>query len=155
MKARMYSIFVLLLILVATAWYINYRGKKSENPSEIIIKQEKDALDRWNSRDVWGYLNLFAEDASYFDNTTKKKLQGYKEIKDYIAPFNGQIYCPKYEMKNIDVAVERNMAVLSYNLYNFNEQGDTIMIWNSSEAYQKIEGEWKIIHAHWSVTSKK
>lgn len=122
-----------------------------ENPSEIILRKEKDALKRWVNRDIWGYLDLYAEDVTYFDETTNEKIKGYESIKNYYAPWDGKIYVPKYEMFNVDVKVIDNTGILTYNLYNFNENGDTTVIWNSSEIYQKINGDWKIVHSHWSA----
>ena len=132
-------------------WLLVFQGTNPQKPSEIILEKEKKALDKWCNRNVWGYLDLFTKDATYFDNSTKMKLTGFEAIKDYIAPRNGKIYAPRYEMTNVDVKVIDNVGILTYNLYDFNEKGDTTACWNSTEIYQKIGDDWKITHAHWSL----
>ena len=145
-----FIIGILLLLSISGLSGQNFTGE-----SKIILDTEKGALDKWINRNVWGYLDLFAENATYFDTSTKMQLIGYKAIKDYIAPWDGKIYAPRYEMQNIDIKVNGNIGVLTYNLYDFNESNDTTALWNSSEIYQKIEGEWKIIHSHWSLVDLK
>jgi hypothetical protein len=48
------------------------------------------------------------------------------------------------------------MAVLTFNLISQGAQvGDgpkSDVRWNSTEVYQRISGQWKIIHSHWSYT---
>ena len=143
-----------LISTVATLiflWLLMFQGNNPGNPSEIILKKEKDALDKWLNRSVWGYLDLFTKDATYFDNATKMKLKGFEAIKNYIAPWDGKIYAPNYMMTNVDVKVVDNLGILTYNLYNFNEKGDTTVRWNSTEIYQKVGDDWKITHSHWSL----
>ncbi len=147
------SIFVLLFISII--WATNFNGKKAQNAEDIILQKEKEALTKWGNRNVWGYLNLFAKDATYFDTGTKFKLKGYEAIESYIAPWNGKIYVPDYKMTNVDVKVDGNVGVLTYNVYNFNEKGDTTELWNSTEIYRRTDGDWKIIHSHWSLVNRK
>ncbi len=130
-------------------------GQEYIGDSKAILETEKQALDKWINRNVWCYLNLFAPYATYFDQTTKMKLIGFDAIKAYIEPWDGKIYAPRYEMINVDIKVIGNVGVLSYNLYNFNESNDTTALWNSSEIYEKINGDWKIIHSHWSLVDLK
>lgn len=142
---------LLMVGMILTTSILSLFGQNYTGDSKIILETEKGALDKWINRNVWGYLDLFAENATYFDTATKIQLIGYKSIKDYIEPWDGKIYAPGYEMVNVDIKVDGNIGVLTYNLYNFNESGDTTALWNSSEIYQKIKGEWKIIHSHWSL----
>ncbi len=130
-------------------------GQEFTGESKIILESEKQALDKWINRDVWGYLNLFAPDATYFDPSTKVKLRGYEAIKDYIEPWNGKIYSYGYKMINIDIKLLGNVGVLTYNLLDYNKSNDTTAFWNSSEIYKKIDGNWKVIHSHWSLVDLK
>nr|WP_319999243.1 nuclear transport factor 2 family protein [uncultured Draconibacterium sp.] len=153
-KGYFKCVFLFLAILLTLNSYQSF-GQDYTGESKIILETEKQALNEWGNRNVWGYLNLFASDATYFDTSTKMKLTGSEAIKSYTAPWNGSIYVPRHEMINVDIKVAGNVGVLSYNLYNFNESNDTTALWNSSEIYEKIDGNWKIIHSHWSLVALK
>ena len=47
-----------------------------------------------------------------------------------------------------------DVALLTFNLINYghvSEEPETILSrWNSIEVYGRIDGEWRIIHSHWS-----
>jgi ketosteroid isomerase-like protein len=63
---------------------------------------------------------------------------------------------PRYEM--IDPKVQRygDVALLTFNLVNYGKmpgQPETVLSrWNSTQVYRRIEGEWRIVHSHWSFT---
>lgn len=148
---NVFLFFAVILTLCSSQSF----GQEYTGESKIILETEKQALDKWINRNVWGYLNIFASDATYFDQSTKMKLIGFDAVKAYIEPWNGKIYAPRYEMINIDIKVIGNVGVLNYNLYNFNESNDTTALWNSTEIYEKKNGNWKIIHSHWSLVDLK
>lgn len=111
-----------VIILIGVVLSIGFNVTDNETPEKIILSKENEALKRWGNSDVWGYLNLFTQDASYFDQGTKLKLSGYEAIKSYIAPSNGKIYVPGYKMANVDVKVDGNIGILTYNIYNLDEK---------------------------------
>lgn len=143
--------FILFAGLLITIGITKLDAQVFTGEAKVILETEKQAMNKWINRNVWGYLNLFAEESTYFDNTTKLKLNGFEAIKAYIAPWDGRIYGAGYKMVNVDIKVNCNTGILTYNLYNFNEVKDTTALWNSTEIYQKIDGNWKIIHSHWSL----
>ena len=127
------------------------------NQSEEIIALERMALDRWGNRDPGGYLDLYAPGVSYFDPLTPSRLDGLQVLADYYEPFAGTIDIPRYEMRNPEVVVDGNMAVLSYNLVNFTRDERGIESigsrWNATVVFQRQHGSWKSIHVHWSFTN--
>ena len=141
-------IFIMLSIL-------SCKNVDNTKTKDTIVQIEKEALERWLNRDVYGYLDLFSENATYIDEGTKLKLNGLDTIKKYIEPWQGKIYVPRYEIIKPTVKLSGDFGILTYNLYNFNEQGDTILIWNCTELYEKIKKEWKISHSHWSIVRQK
>ena len=70
-------------------------------------------------------------------------------------PFNGKIFVHRHEFTNVQVKVKEDLGFLTYNLYNFNENGDTTLLWNCTEVYEKINKNWKITHSHWSIVKTK
>jgi ketosteroid isomerase-like protein len=57
-------------------------------------------------------------------------------------------------MQNPKVQQQGDVAVLTFNLVNYRRQGDgserRVARWNSTEIYGRIDGEWRILHSHWS-----
>lgn len=77
--------------------------------SETIIALEKRALEKWNQGDPSGYLDLSAEDATYFDPSLERRLNGLDSLKKYYEPIKGQINVSKYEMLNPKVTAVNNI----------------------------------------------
>ncbi|MCW5911357.1 MAG: nuclear transport factor 2 family protein [Cyclobacteriaceae bacterium] len=117
--------------------------------SETIIALEKAALEKWNQGDPGGYLNLSADDVTYFDPYTDHRLDGLEALKIYYEPVKGQIHVSRYEMLNPKVTATNTMAVLTFNLHSY--AGDNVSKWNCTEVYRlEPNGQWKIVQTHWS-----
>jgi uncharacterized protein (TIGR02246 family) len=119
-----------------------------------IIALERGALDRWGKGDVHGFFEIMADDVTYFDPTLEQRLDGIAAIRKYIEPFQGKIKIDRYEMLNPKVQATGDVAILTFNVVNYRRQPDgseaVANRWNSTEAYRRIEGAWKIAHSHWS-----
>jgi len=50
--------------------------------TETILLLERGALDRWNKGDVEGCLEIYADEVSYFDPITEKRLDGRPAVAD-------------------------------------------------------------------------
>ena len=121
--------------------------------SETIIALEKGALEKWNQGDPDGYLNLSADDVTYFDPAIKKRLDGLDNLKKYYEPIKGQVNVSRYEMLDPKVTATNNMAVLTFNLRTYTD--DKVSDWNCSEVYRlEPDGQWKIVQTHWSFFLK-
>lgn len=121
--------------------------------SETIIALEKRALEKWNQGDPSGYLNLSAEDVTYFDPSLEQRLDGLDNLKKYYKPIEGQINVSKYEMINPKVTATNNMAVLTFRLHSY--IADNVSRWNCTEVYRlEPDGQWKIVHTHWAIYVK-
>ena len=122
-----------------------------ENLTTLIIAEEKAALEEWNRGNPTGYLDIYAEDITYFDPFLKKRLAGFEEMKTLYEGVRGAIHVESYEMIDPVVQIDGRMAVLSYNLVS--HSGNDTMRWNCTEVYrQQPDEQWKIIHNHWSLT---
>ena len=121
-----------------------------------ILALECSALDRWGHGDPAGFLELYAEDVSYFDPQTTMRVDGHSAMVEYYRPWMGQIHITHYEMLNPQVVIDGNLALLSYNLVNYarDEHGSESVgsRWNSTSVYRHRDGSWKLIHSHWSFT---
>jgi len=117
-----------------------------------IIGLERAALERWGKGDPQGYLEIMAPDTTYFDPALEKRLDGLAAVKEYIVPFTGKIRIDSYEMINPQVQRYGDVAVLTFNLIDSVKRADREekVRWNSTEVYRRIDGNWKIVHSHWS-----
>jgi ketosteroid isomerase-like protein len=127
------------------------------NESEIadkIIAIEKTALDRWGKADPWGYLDIFADDITYFNPFEVHRIDGLEAMKKYYDDPPGQNFIDEYKMTDSKVQFNGNIAILSYHLFNYKQQKDGSLKettrWNSTKVYALTNGTWKIIHNHWS-----
>lgn len=121
-----------------------------------IIAIERAALDRWGKGDPQGYLEIMAPDVTYFDPTREKRIDGLAAVKEYILPSTGKIRIDSYEMINPQVQRDGDVAILTFNLMDTVKRPDreekVTVRWNSTEVYRRIDGNWKIVHSHWSYT---
>ena len=123
-----------------------------------IVALERAALDRWGKGDPQGYLDTYAPDVTYFDPTQEKRVDGLTAMQTLYAPIKGKINVDHYEM--IDPKVQRrgDVAVLSFNLVSYGKMPSGELVpfrWNSTEVYERRDGQWRIVHSHWSFTKPK
>ncbi len=143
----MKTLTLILLVMVTIPSF----SQNAEEVSEKIISLEKKALERWNNGDVYGYLHLYAPEITYFDPMLDKRMDGLDELTAYYEPIQGKISTNSYEMIDPLVRSVDDMAVLTYN-FRANTKERT-SLWNCTEVYEKEKnGDWKIIHSHWSLT---
>ncbi|MGE5365288.1 MAG: YybH family protein [Bacteroidota bacterium] len=118
--------------------------------SELIIGMERAALDRWCSGDPSGYLEITAQDVTYFDPLLEQRLDGLEALTKLYESIRGKIFVDSYELINPQVQVYGESAVLTFNYAAC--VGSNESRWNCCEVYTKIHGDWKIVHTHWSMT---
>jgi uncharacterized protein (TIGR02246 family) len=149
---RIVSMTVWLALVAAVSCA---RAADDFSPDDIIAL-ERGALDRWGKGDPQGFLDLMAEDETYFDPMTDKRIDGREALRAYMAPFANKISIERVEIINSQVRRQGDIAVLTFNLADYGAQFDggpkSTSRWNSTEVYQRIDGKWKIVHSHWSYT---
>lgn len=126
-------------------------AKENASLAETIIGIEKTALERWNSGDPQGYMEIYAPGISYFDPFLESRLDGFDAINQLYGGLDGQVQVDDYKMLNPKVDLSGSIAVLSFNLESLSK--GIWYKWNCTEVYQMQEdNSWKIIHSHWSFT---
>lgn len=124
---------------------------KKQLLTEKLIALEKTAMEAWLNGNPSLFLELYSEDFTYFDPFIEKRLDGWDQIKEMYENIRGKIKADNFEMVNPVVQFIDSMAVLSYNL-NINS-GEEVWKENCTEVYRlEKDGEWKIIHSHFSPT---
>jgi uncharacterized protein (TIGR02246 family) len=127
--------------------------------TETILALELAINERWNKGDVDGALEMYSEDVSYFDPLTETRLDGRQAVEGYFRQFfEGKLNILRNEFPNPQVIVSDggDMAVLHYNLVNFVPDGQggekQGALWNSTQVYRLIDGQWCVVHVNWSFT---
>src|SRR5438552_842861 len=127
----------------------------AEFQPDTVVALERAALDRWGRGDPQGYIERYAQDVTYFDPMQAKRIDGLAAMQAMLAPIKGKVHVARYEMIGPKVQHFGDVAVLSYNLASYVKPpaGDTVIVrWNSTAVYARRNGEWKIVHSHWSFT---
>jgi ketosteroid isomerase-like protein len=118
-----------------------------------VIALERAALDRWGAGDPAGYVELFADDITYFDPIQERRLDGRAAMVALMASITGKIRVDRYDMLHPVVQQQGDVALLSFNLVSYRTDDGrerAISSWNSTEAYRRTPQGWRIFHSHWS-----
>lgn len=128
-----------------------------ESITNEIIAIERAALDRYESGDPDGYLNLYAPEVTYFDPVTEQRVNGQKAMQEWLAPVRTMkrpFTDRRYELISPKVQLYGDVALLTCNLINYgkppNKAEQTLARWNITEVYRRINGKWVIVHSHFS-----
>lgn len=128
-----------------------------ESASEEVIAVERSALDRWIVSNPDGYLEVAAPEITYFDPFQERRIDGLEALTTLMGPIRGiqlPFTAPRYEMIAPKVQLYGDVALLTFNLVNYGKVGgqpeSVLARWNSSELYRRVEGQWKLVHSHWS-----
>jgi uncharacterized protein (TIGR02246 family) len=119
-----------------------------------VEAMERAALDRWGKGDPQGYLSIMANEVTYFDPMQEKRIDGVEAMKTMLAPITGKVKVSRFDMINPKVQRHGDSALLTFNLVSYVAQPDgkerAAARWNSSELYAQVDGQWRIVHSHWS-----
>ncbi len=126
----------------------------SEDVAAEIVALERKALDRWGKGDPGGCVELSAPGVTYFDPFLERRLDGREALKSYYASLAGKLKIDRYELLNPKVQRHGDVAVLTFNYVSWNTtKGKTTESrWNCTEVYSRLDGNWRIIQTHWSLT---
>lgn len=122
---------------------------KNQKVAIELIALEKAALEKWNQGDPSGYLAIYSKCITYFDPYHDQRIDGFDRMEEYYESIRGKVQVDSYEMLNPVVESSGEMAVFTYNLVS--HSGQEVSRWNCTEVYRAEEGQWKIVHNHWSL----
>ena len=141
------------LFVFAAAIALSNAVAAQEFRPDTIIALERAAMDRWAKGDPAGFIEIFADEVTYFDPSTERRVDGIAAMRARFAPIAGLVKLSRYEILNPDVYRRGDLAVLSYNLVTYGQRPDgepRTARWNTTEVYALIGGKWKIVHSHFS-----
>jgi ketosteroid isomerase-like protein len=116
-------------------------------------------MERWRQGDPRGWAEISAENVTYIDPGLTKPIVGLEEYKAYLKQFEGKINYQGSEFINPKVMIVGNVAVLTYNYRSTvttpEATGMNQTLWNTTEVYFQLDGQWRIAHTHWSYVKHK
>ena len=119
---------------------------------DLIIEKERTALDQWAEGNMLGYIQSFANDVTYFDDIgASQRMDGLDVVTQYATTLQGQIPKHRYELVNPKVQVVGDVAILTLRYHPFSLEGNPLTPWKATSIYNRTNGEWKVIHQHWSM----
>jgi hypothetical protein len=145
------------LVLLPAAFFISLFAiatVQAQKPEDLIVAKERAALDRWKTGDTFGFIDIAADEITYFDPGLEKRCDGIKAFRDHLALFKDTFSFPGYELLNPHVQLYGNTGVLTFNFVGTSNEGAKDR-WNTTEVYRLIKGEWKLVSSHWSHTKPK
>lgn len=125
-----------------------------DQPSDVaavLLGMERAALDRWGKGDPSGFLEICAPDVVYFDPWVDRRIDGLDALTEYYQKLRGKIWVQDYRLIDPRVQLLGDVAVLTFH-YVSRGRGDAASRWNCTEVYRKLEGKWRIVQTHWSLT---
>lgn len=125
-------------------------AEATEATASAILALEQGALDRWSRGDPDGFLEISDPQVVYFDPFVQGRLDGRPALEELYAGVRGKIHIDHYEMISPQVQVFGETAVLTFNFVSRGSEG--AMRWNTTEVYRRRDGQWRIVHTHWSLT---
>lgn len=148
-------ILLLFILLIFTSCEMKQDTMTQENVEQAIIAKERQALDLWAQGDPLGFSVNFAEDATYFDDIgAHTRLDSLEEIRNYLTSLVGEIPPHTYEIVDPKVQVYGDIAIATLR-YHSSIDGEPGPPWKATDVYRLINGEWHIVHAHWSLVKEQ
>jgi ketosteroid isomerase-like protein len=124
--------------------------------ADEILTAERGSLEHWNRGDIDGCVGFYADDVSYFDPLTEKRVDGHPAVAKYLHDlYEGKVHIDRYEIIDPQVIVDHDLAVLTYNLKNHVRDGANEKPgapWNATIVYQRTGGSWRQVHIQWGFT---
>ncbi len=121
-----------------------------------ILALEKEALENWSNLNPAGYAIHFAENATYLDDIgAQDRVEGLENISNYLETLKAVLKVHKYEIQKPKFQVYDDMVIFSFHYHNYIPDMGAGTPWKASVIYREMDGNWKVVHANWSMIKKK
>lgn len=125
------------------------------NAEQAILAQERRALDRWSQGKPVGYVDIDADDITYFDDIgAHTRVDGIEAMRNYFESLEGKIPPHRYELVAPKVQIYGDIGILTLRYHAHATDGEPLTRWKATSVYRRIAGEWRIVHAHWSIVKE-
>ncbi|WP_420316597.1 nuclear transport factor 2 family protein [Ekhidna sp.] len=132
--------------LVLDATPIDFRSREN-----TILSIMNEGVKQWYEGNPAGYAASFAEEITYFDpGTDGKRIESKDELTKIFSERNT---ASTYEIIDPDFQHSKEFSVLTYQIIQ-DFKGITLQ-WNCTEVYAEVDGQWSVIHGHFSPFSNE
>lgn len=126
----------------------------NDNTAEAILALERRALDRYSQGNPLGYIDAFADDASYFDDiAAHTRLDGIEAVRAHFTELQKAVPPHEYELVNPRVQLYGEVGILTLRYHGSMADGEPLPQWKATVVYRN-DGDWKVVHAHWSLVKE-
>ncbi len=125
-----------------------------EETAKSVIKLEKEALENWSAGNPGEFPIHMADDVTYMDDIMASELKkGLESVDSYLNSLEGMI--PPHEFELVDPFVQQynSVAILTFH-YVGSVDGQKGQPWKATSIYNYADGEWKMVHANWSLVKQ-
>jgi ketosteroid isomerase-like protein len=118
---------------------------------DLIFSMEQEAMERWRKGDPMRWAEISAEDVIYVDPGLTAPIVGLDAFTANLKQIAGKIHYESSEFIDPRIEIVGDAAVLSYN-YRSKPEPSSLeeTLWNATEVYFCRDGQWRIVHTHWS-----
>jgi len=140
------------MALLAPALAGCQRPSNESDAAETILAQERHALDQWAAGNTLGYLDIDAADITYFDDIgAHSRVEGIEAMRTYFTSLEGKIPPHQYQLVDPKVQLYGDAGILTLHYNASSADGTPLALWKATSVYHRIGGEWRVVHAHWSL----
>ncbi|WP_342659751.1 hypothetical protein Rruber_03719 [Rhodococcus ruber] len=130
--------------------------KQYSDEVQKLIEFEQAIQWQWSTGDPTGYMEVLAEDVTYFDPVAEYLVVGRDALIKHWERISGEVGITRQEYLNEvahpNEAGDEVVLAYNFNTYQKDENGEEklFLSWNISIVFRKINGEWKIVHGNWA-----
>ena len=126
-----------------------------EEATKSVLAKEQEALDQWSAGNPGDITIHMSRDVTYMDDIgAHSRLNGFEEVQNYLSSLDGMIPPHSYEIQDSKVQVYGDIAVLTLR-YQGSVDGQESTPWKATSVYHYTDGDWKVVHAHWSLVKEQ
>lgn len=128
------------------------RAPGRSESEQAILAQERRALEQWSKGNSLGYLDVIADDVTYFDDiSAHSRVDGIGAMRTYLTSLQGKIPAHRYEMLDPKVQLYGDIGILTLRYDAYGTAAQPVARWKATSVYRRAEDQWRIVHAHWSL----
>ncbi|HEX5914126.1 MAG TPA: DUF4440 domain-containing protein [Rubrobacter sp.] len=119
---------------------------------QAIVAQERRALEQWSKGNPLGYLEVEADDVTYFDDIgAHARVDGLAAMRTYLTSLQGKIPPHRYELLDPKVQLYGDVGILTLRYEAYGAAAEPLSRWKATSVYRRADDQWRIVHAHWSL----
>jgi len=94
-------------------------------------------------------------DATHLDDiAAHRRIGGIAALRKCFAALKSMSQPHRYEVVDPKVQIHGDIGILTFRYEPCATDGTALTRWKASSAYRRVAGEWRIVHAHWSMVKE-